>query len=375
MSVSLDIVVIGLSLSSSWGNGHATTFRGMLRGLEALGHRVTFLERDVPWYAAHRDLPSPDFCELAYYNSVEELVGHFGERIKQADAVIIGSYVPEGPQVIDAVHALRPQRLAFYDIDTPITVTRLKTGDEEYLAPRQVPFFDIYFSFTGGPTLRQLESEFGAKGAEALYCSVDADRYRNTGEPARWDLGYLGTYSDDRQPTVERLLIEPARRLPHLKFVVAGPQYPATIDWPANVERIEHLPPAEHPSFYSRQRFTLNVTRADMIAAGWSPSVRLFEAAACGTAIISDFWEGLDDLLPFGEAVEIARSSDDVVAMLTDMDDTRRSRMAETARTRVLANHTGQVRAAELARYLQAIPGAAPGGRSTDSKQSLQETA
>ncbi|MBS9721887.1 glycosyltransferase [Tianweitania sp. BSSL-BM11] len=353
MSDALDIVIIGLSLSSSWGNGHATTYRGMLRGLEALGHRVTFLERDVPWYAAHRDLPSPDFCALHYYDTVDELITRFGEKIRQADAVIIGSYVPEGPKVIDAVHALNPKQLTFYDIDTPITVARLKKGDEEYLAARQVPFFDIYFSFTGGPTLRQLESEFGAPRAEALYCSVDDTRYRNTGEAPIWDLGYLGTYSDDRQPTLEALLIEPARRLPHLKFVVAGPQYPDTIDWPSNVERIDHLPPAEHPSFYSRQRFTLNVTRADMIAAGWSPSVRLFEAAACGTAIISDFWEGLGDLLPLGEAIEIARTSDDVVQILTEMDEQRRQAMAEAAKARVLAGHTGHARAAELADYLR----------------------
>lgn len=353
MSDTLDIVIIGLSLSSSWGNGHATTYRGMLRGLHALGHRVTFLERDVPWYAAHRDLPSPDFCDLHYYDTVDELIGRFGDRIEQADAVIIGSYVPQGPEVIDAVHALKPRQLAFYDIDTPITVSRLKKGDEEYLAARQVPFFNIYFSFTGGPTLRQLEAEFGAPRAEALYCSVDDTRYQNTGETHVWDLGYLGTYSDDRQPTLEKLLIEPARRLPHLKFVVAGPQYPDTIDWPANVERIDHLPPAEHPSFYSRQRFTLNVTRADMIAAGWSPSVRLFEAAACGTAIISDFWEGLGDLLPLGEAIQIAESSDEVVAFLTGLSEDRRHQIADNAKARVLASHTGHARAAELANYLR----------------------
>nr|WP_245248149.1 glycosyltransferase [Tianweitania sediminis] len=364
-----------MSLSSSWGNGHATTYRGMLRGLHALGHRVTFLERDVPWYAAHRDLPSPDFCELHYYQSLDELVGRFAARIQEADAVIIGSYVPEGPQVIDAVHALRPKRLAFYDIDTPITVARLKKGDEEYLAARQVPLFDVYFSFTGGPTLRQLENEFGAPRAEALYCSVDDKRYENTGEATVWDLGYLGTYSDDRQPTLKQLLIEPARRLPHLRFVVAGPQYPDSIDWPANVERIDHLPPAEHPSFYSRQRFTLNVTRADMIAAGWSPSVRLFEAAACGTAIISDFWEGLDDLLPFGEAVAIARSSDEVVALLTGSSEEQRLQMAASAKKRVLQGHTGHARAAELVGYLRDVAPERSSSRSHASKASFRETA
>jgi spore maturation protein CgeB len=346
---SLNIVVFGLSLSSSWGNGHATTFRSLLRGLHALGHSVLFLERDVPWYADSRDLPNPDFCELEHYDSVANLTFRFADVLRDADAVIVGSYVPQGVRIIDAVAALRSGPLFFYDIDTPVTLAKLANRDEEYLARRQIPLFDTYFSFSGGPVLERLETEFGARSAAALYCSVDAGRYHATGEPIEWDLGYIGTYSPDRQPTLEHLLIEPARRLPDRRFVVAGPQYPADIDWPRNVERIEHLPPAQHASFYSRQRFTLNVTRADMVEAGWSPSVRLFEAAACGTPIISDFWNGLDRLLPDGEAIVIARSADDVVSTLTGTSDARREAIARAARARVMAGHTGVVRARELA--------------------------
>jgi len=357
----LDIVVLGLSLASSWGNGHATTYRGMLRGLAALGHRVHFLERDVPWYrGAARDLPEPDFCRLSFYASVEELPARFGEDIRAADAVIVGSYVPDGVAVIDRIAALRPRTLAFYDIDTPVTLAKLTRGDEEYLARRQIGLFDLYLSFTGGPTLKRLEGEFGARRAEALHCSVDAERYRPTAEPKRWDLGYLGTYSPDRQPTLEKLLIEPARRLPHRRFVVAGPQYPDSIEWPENVERIDHLPPAEHPTFYSRQRFTLNVTRADMKEAGWSPSVRLFEAASCRTAIISDRWPGLTELLPEGEAVLIADGTSDVVGWLQDMCEIERERIAAAAQKLVLAAHTGLARAEELAAALSATSEPAP---------------
>ena len=273
MSERFDIVFVGLTLSSSWGNGHATTFRSLIKGLAALGRRVLFLERDKPWYAANRDLPDPDFCTLRLYDSVDELVDTYGATLAEAGAVIVGSYVPDGVEVIDRLRGIANGRLHFYDIDTPVTLARLKAGDEEYLAPRQIPLFETYFSFTGGPTLERLRQEFGARRAAPLYCSVEPELYRNTGAEKRWDLGYLGTYSPDRQPTLERLLIEPARQLPKKHFVVAGPQYPETIDWPANVERIDHLPPAEHAAFYSRQRFTLNVTRADMIAAGWSPSV------------------------------------------------------------------------------------------------------
>jgi spore maturation protein CgeB len=348
MSEPYDIVILGLSLSSSWGNGHATTFRALLRGLQTHGKRVLFLERDVPWYASNRDLPDPDFCTLEYYHSVPDLLARFTEPLTTARAVIVGSYVPEGVAVIDALHALELERLCFYDIDTPVTLAKLSRSDEEYLARRQIPLFDTYFSFSGGPVLDRLENEFGAQSAMPLYCSVDAERYGPTQDEKVWDLGYLGTYSDDRQPTLEKLLIEPARQLPQMRFVVAGSQFPPNIDWPVNVERIEHLPPAEHRAFYNRQRFTLNVTRADMIAAGWSPSVRLFEAAACGTPVISDVWDGLAQLLPPGEAIILARGTDDVVNTLTETGEAERQALAASARRYVLAEHTSTARSGEL---------------------------
>ncbi|TXR47839.1 CgeB family protein [Phyllobacterium endophyticum] len=352
MTWPLKIVILGLSLSSSWGNGHATTYRSLVRGLHEEGHEVIFLERDVPWYANNRDLAEPDFCSLSYYRSPQELLDRFATVMKQADAVIVGSFVPDGVEIIDAVAALNPNLLCFYDIDTPVTLAALDQGSEEYLARRQVPRFNVYFSFSGGRVLDRLEDQYGARRAVALYCSVDAERYRHTGERAKWDLGYLGTYSRDRQPTLLRLLLEPARQLSTMRFVVAGPQYPDDIDWPPNVERIEHLPPSGHASFYSRQRFTLNITRSDMIAAGWSPSVRLFEAGACQTAIISDFWEGLEELFPVNQAAIVARNSGDVVRALTSIPDIDRKALAQSAHTRVIANHTGRVRAQQLARAL-----------------------
>ncbi len=353
MSAPLDIVILGLSLTSSWGNGHATTYRALLRGLAREGHHVLFLERDVPWYAPHRDLPDPDFCELQLYDDPAAMLDGHGARLARADAVIVGSYVPDGVQIIDALHALKPRLLCFYDIDTPVTLDRLDEGDEEYIATRQVGLFDIYFSFSGGKVLEHLEQVRGARRAEALYCSVDADRYAPMDVPQKWDLGYLGTYSPDRQPTLEALLLEPARMLPERRFVVAGPQYPDDIDWPDNVERIDHLPPARHVEFYNAQGFTLNVTRAAMRRMGWSPSVRLFEAGACATPIISDDWRGLNELFPDGEAIVIAQDTRDVVAALTELPVSARRAIGENARNRVLAGHTGQARARELAALLQ----------------------
>ncbi|WP_312026771.1 bifunctional glycosyltransferase/UDP-glucuronate decarboxylase [Sphingomonas endolithica] len=344
----MKLVVLGLSLSSSWGNGHATTFRAILKAYAARGHDILFLERDVPWYAGHRDLPDPAFCRLEYYADLAGLE-QWRAEIAGADAVIVGSYVPDGVAVGRYAQQHARGVTAFYDIDTPVTLAKLERGDMEYLSPEIIPGYDVYLSFTGGPTLERLERQFGSPAARALYCSVDDTAYQPLDVEKRWDLSYLGTYSPDRQPTLERLLIEPARRAPHLRFVVAGPQYPGDIDWPANVERIEHLPPAEHAAFYSASRFTLNVTRADMIAAGWSPSVRLFEAAACGTPIISDDWVGLDHLFVPEREIVIAGGADDVLRTL----DRDAAAMGHAARTRVLAEHTATHRAAELEHHLE----------------------
>jgi spore maturation protein CgeB len=242
-------------------------------------------------------------------------------------------------------------QLCFYDIDTPVTLARLAADDREYIARRQLPLFDIYFSFTGGPMLERLEKQHGVRRAEPLYCSVDVGMHRDTSEPKLWNLGYLGTYSADRQPALERLLLEVARQLPRGRFVVAGPLYPADIRWPANVERIDHLAPADHASFYARQKFTLNITRSDMITAGWSPSVRLFEAAACGTPIITDRWPGLDEFFPDGKAIRTASSTTEVIEIL-GMSSRARTAMAAEAHARAVSRHSGIARARELANCL-----------------------
>jgi nucleoside-diphosphate-sugar epimerase/spore maturation protein CgeB len=346
----MKLVVLGLSLSSSWGNGHATTFRALLKAFARRGHDILFLERDVPWYRNNRDIAEPDYCRLEYYGSLEEL-RHWSDEIRDANAVIVGSYVPDGVEVGHLVQRLARGVTAFYDIDTPVTLAKLQRRDFEYLSPEVIPGYDLYLSFTGGPTLRRIERDFGAPMARALYCSVDPDSYPPLDVPKRWHLSYLGTYSDDRQPTLARLLIEPARRMPDRRFCVAGPQYPDTIDWPANVERIDHLPPAEHPAFYAASRFTLNVTRADMIAAGWSPSVRLFEAASCATPVISDQWDGIESLFDPGREIILAGCADDVVSRLSSRDDP--AAIGQAARERILANHTAAHRAAELEQHIE----------------------
>ena len=352
---SLRIVILGLSITSSWGNGHATTYRGLVRELVRRGHDVLFLERDRPWYADNRDLPQPPFGRTALYADLDALRSAHAAAIGGADLVIVGSYVPDGVAVGDWVQAEASGLTAFYDIDTPVTLAKLARGESDYLDARQIAGYDLYLSFTGGPTLRRLEREFGAPAARVLYCSVDPELYHPEPRRAEWDLGYLGTYSGDRQPTIESLLLRPARAWPEGRFTLAGPQYPEGIVWPANLEYTLHLPPAAHRAFYNRQRFTLNVTRADMVEAGWSPSVRLFEAAACGTPIVSDRWSGIETLLEPGREIFLASSPAEVLRLLRGLPESERRAVGRRARARILAEHTAAHRAAELERHVEAL--------------------
>lgn len=347
----MKVVLLGLSITSSWGNGHATNFRALCRGLRFAGHDVLFLERDKPWYAAARDFSAP---WVRLYGSIEALT-HWERHVREADLVLIGSFVPEGVEVAEWVFEHACGTVAFWDIDTPVTAAKLAVGDHEYLTPELVPRFDLYLSFTGGPLLASL----GARRASAFYCLVDPTRYAPLSAAMQWDLGYLGTYSDDRQPTVDALLVQPARVRPEQRFVVAGPMYPAELRWPANVERIENVTPHDHPSFYAAQRFTLNVTRADMVRAGWSPSVRLFEAAACATPVISDWWEGLDDFFEPGSEILVAADGEDVARYLADVSEAELRALGARARARVLREHTPQCRVRELERHVAEVARAA----------------
>lgn len=348
----LHIVVLGLSITSSWGNGHATTYRGLVRALCRRGHDVLFLERDTPWYREHRDLPQPPFGATRLYGSLVELHDGWGRAAREADLVIVGSYVPDGIAVARWARQIASGMVAFYDIDTPVTLAALAAQRCEYLEAALIPGFDLYLSFTGGPVLRRIETRFGAQAARALYCSVDPECHRPMAVKADWDLGYLGTFSADRQPALDRLICEPARRWPQGRFAVAGSLYPGDLAWPANLDRIEHIDPGRHAAFYARQRFTLNVTRADMIRCGYSPSVRLFEAASCGVPVISDWWPGLDAFFRPGSEILVARGADEVLGWLRDMPEEERLQLARLARERVLAGHTADHRAASLEAYV-----------------------
>lgn len=346
----MKIVVFGLSITSAWGNGHATTFRALLGALHRRAHQIVFYEKNVEWYASNRDLPRPECCKLRLYESWPDITEEARHELNSADAAIVGSYFPDGIVATEAVLAGRVPVKCFYDIDTPITVARLcEHGATEYVKASQLPGFDLYFSFTGGPMLHEIEQRFHVRRAVELYCSFDPSEYRRFGVNKRFacDLSYMGTFAPDRQAKLDELLLKPAVRAKDKNFIVAGPQYPKSILWAKNVRRIIHLNPRWHARFYSSSRLTLNVTRREMVIAGYSPSVRLFEAAACGAAIVSDNWPGLDSFFSPGKEILLPIDAEDVISYL-NLSDRELRTIGDAAQQRVLDGHTSDVRARQF---------------------------
>ncbi|MBV9008801.1 MAG: glycosyltransferase [Verrucomicrobia bacterium] len=347
----MKIVIFGLTISSSWGNGHATIWRGLLRETIARGHDITFFERDVPYYAAHRDLHELAGGTLVLYDEWDPYSA--SASMRDADVAIVTSYCPDGMAASELVCASAALRV-FYDLDTPVTLARLAAGESlNYIPENGLADFDLALSFTGGGALTALQQKLGARAAAALYGSVDPAVHHpvSTREEFRSELSYLGTFAADRQDTLHELFIKPARELPQRRFVIGGAQYPPEFPWTPNIFFLQHLAPAQHPAFFCSSRLTLNVTRASMREMGWCPSGRLFEAAACGTPLISDWWEGLDEFFAPGEEILIAQNSGDVIAAL-ERNEAELRQIAAAARDRVLAQHTAAHRATEFEQLL-----------------------
>ncbi len=350
----MKIAIFGLTVSSSWGNGHATLWRGLIRALAADGHQVVFVERDVPWYAEHRDLTELPGGRLLLYSDWADVVAA-KRSILDADALIVTSYCPDAVAAEALIHAEGRGATLFYDLDTPVTLARLAAGElVDYLPVDGLGRFDRVLSYTGGPALGALRDRLGARAAAPLFGHVDPDAHRPVPPEAnyRGDLSYLGTYAADRQAALARLFIDPAAAAPDRRFVLGGSGYPADFPWRRNIFFKRHVAPPDHPAFFCSSRLTLNVTRADMAAMGWCPSGRLFEAAACDVPIVSDDWDGLDRFFAPGEEILLAETGDDVLAALALSDDELR-RIARRARERVLAEHSSAVRARDLVALIE----------------------
>ena len=351
----MKIVIFGLSVSSAWGNGHATLLRGLFRALNNYGHQIHFFERDTPYYAAHRDAESLPFAHLHYYSNWNENLSRAKQELSTGDVAIVTSYCPDGGAACDLVLRSKLARTVFYDMDTPVTLGRLERGESvEYIPAEGLAGFNLVLSYTGGQALDDLRNKLNARCASTLYGWVDSQTHYRVGSSRQFeaDLSYLGTYSPDRQAALEELLVAPARQLGNREFLIAGAMYPRPEAWPRNIRHLGHVSPPEHSSFYSSSPLTLNITRASMASMGYCPSGRLFEAAACGTAVLSDWWTGLELFFKPGEEILISTSVRDSVAAITK-DLGLLHRIGSRARERALDCHTAEIRARRLISLLE----------------------
>ncbi len=363
------IVIFGLTVTSSWGNGHATLWRALIRALGRDGHQVVFFERDVPYYAKHRDLQALPGCDIVLYQSWEEILPRALSELEWAEAAMVTSYCPDAREATWRVLDSRAPVRAFYDLDAPVTLSNLEAGREvAYLEPEGLSGFDLVLSYTGGVALEKMRGLLGARRVAPLYGSVDPEAHHpvTPAEELRSDFSYLGTWAADRQVALEQLFLEPARRRPDLRFIIGGAQYPREFPWGSNLWYREHVPPPLHPAFFSSSRLTLNITREAMARMGWCPSGRLFEAAACNAPLVSDWFEGLDAFYRPGREILIARDTEDVMNALS-LSDAELGRIRDAARERTLSEHTAQHRARELVELLESSvrPGAARGQERT----------
>lgn len=357
----MKIAIFGLTLSSSWNNGHATLWRGLCKALVALGHEFVFFERDVPHYANARDWPSlppaMSRSQLVLYSDWSAIEPRVRQELAQCDTAIVSSYCFDAQAATDAILDAQHPLAVFYDLDTPVTLDSLRSDKQvPYIPWRGLGDFDLVLSYTGGAALEALRSDLCAHRVRALYGHVDPDLHHPVPPvPSyRAALSWLGAYSADRQPMLEELFVGPARLRSSEKFLIAGTEYPEHFAWSKNVYFVQRLPPQEHAAFFCSSRLTLNVTREPMARLGWCPTSRLFEAAACGAAVLCDEWCGLDDFYTPGEQILVAHSSEDTLSAL-DMSDAQLQAIGRAARERTLDEHTSRHRAERLIHYLEEL--------------------
>jgi spore maturation protein CgeB len=356
----MKLVIFGLTVSSSWGNGHATLWRGLINALARLGHDVTFFERNTDFYAENRDLDSLSEARLQFYDSLGDVIDKARREIETADVAITTSYCPDAIVAARLMHDCGRPLSVFYDLDTPVTLALARGGQAvPWLDRSRLHAFDLVLSYTGGRALDELTA-LGARRVVPLYGHADPAAHARVGGDRRFaaDLSWLGTWAADRQATLERLFAAPARARPHRKFLLGGALYPQDFPWAPNIWFVRHVPPDLHPAFYSSSRLTLNVTRDSMAEMGWCPSGRLFEAAACGAPVVSDWFEGLDEFFVPGSEILIARDTAEALAAL-DMSDHELERIGAAAHARFRADHTSARRAEEMLAAIEASGSAA----------------
>jgi len=355
MSESFNIAFFGSSLVSSYWNGAATYYRGIVHALHRRGHRVTFYEPDAFERQSHRDMEDPDWAKVVVYpGEGEEGVMRALEQARGADVVVKAS----GVGVFDAL--LEREVLAlggagttviFWDVDAPATLERIAHDPEDPFRAL-IPRYDLVLTYGGGPPVIEAYRGFGARDCIPVYNALDPETHHPVPREARFsaDLGFLGNRLPDREARVDRFFFEAARRAPDQRFLLGGSGWDDTI--PANVRRLGHVSTRDHNALNCSVRMVLNVNRDSMARFGWSPPTRVFEAAGAGACLIVDAWEGIEEFLEPGREVLVAEHGLAVADYLRGIDADQARRIGENARRRLLADQTYAHRALQVERLL-----------------------
>ena len=349
----MQLAIFGLSVSSSWGNGHATLWRGLIRALASQGHQVHFFEKDVPWYANARDLISPDHFRLTLYKSWDDAAGIARQNLRDADAAIVTSFCPDALEAAQAVFSSPVPAKVFYDLDTPVTLARRRAGlSVDWATQAGYADYDLVLSYSGGRTLNALRRDMLARNVAPLYGSVDPDLHRPVPAVQRFALSYLGTYAEDRQAALETLFLASARQCPLKQFLLGGSQYPQHFPWTSNLFFRNHVAPEDHNSFYCSSEITLNITRKAMLESGYCPSGRLFETAACGVPALTDDWAGIGEFFEPDREILIATNTAEAVDAISRSHESLLA-IGRAARERALSCHTSAIRAEQMIRQIE----------------------
>ncbi|WP_424811381.1 CgeB family protein [Roseococcus sp. YIM B11640] len=353
----MKIAFYGSSLLSSYWNGAATYYRGLLRDLALRGHEITFYEPDIFDRQQHRDMDPPDWARVVVYEADElSLRGVIG-RAAEADVVVkasgVGAYDEE--LLAGVMHAARADAIRiFWDVDAPATLSEI-SGAPDHPLRRALPDLDFVLTYGGGPPVIGAYLGYGARSCVPIYNALDPATHFPVPREKRFaaDLAFLGNRLPDRETRVETFFLDAGWRLPGRDFLLGGNGWHDK-HLPPNMREIGHVGTRDHNAFNCSPLAVLNIARDSMATTGWSPATRVFEACGVGACLITDAWTGLDMFLREGEEVLVARDGQDVAEQLAALTPMRARAIGGAALRRVLADHTYAIRGAQVDAFLRA---------------------